>query len=78
MKCPYCGRGEIYVIDSRPIERNGRRRRYRCYSCDQRFTTHEYVIGEHDKRIQAEIASKAKKQFASELVEYINELSRKS
>lgn len=77
MKCPYCGRGEIYVIDSRPIEHNGRRRRYRCYSCDQRFTTYEYEIEQFSKELNEKAEIRAREKFGKKIVEYINnELSR--
>ena len=44
MKCPYCGRLNTRVVDSRPgkIEFEVRRRR-ECPNCAQRFTTYERV-----------------------------------
>ncbi len=44
MKCPYCGKQNTRVVDSRPgkIEFEVRRRR-ECMSCLQRFTTYERV-----------------------------------
>jgi len=44
MKCPYCGYEENKVVDSRPVQ-EGRavRRRRECLSCQERFTTYEYV-----------------------------------
>lgn len=46
MKCPYCSKVEISVIDSRDAEdqRSIRRRRC-CLSCEKRFTTYERVEG---------------------------------
>lgn len=44
MKCPYCGKLNTRVVDSRPgkIELEVRRRR-ECQACSQRFTTYERV-----------------------------------
>ncbi|HAB94986.1 MAG TPA: transcriptional regulator NrdR, partial [Lachnospiraceae bacterium] len=39
MKCPYCGKDDTRVIDSRPVEDNNSIRRRRiCDSCSRRFT----------------------------------------
>ena len=44
MKCPYCGKDNTRVIDSRPAEENNSIRRRRvCDECDKRFTTYEKV-----------------------------------
>ena len=44
MKCPYCGREDIKVIDSRPVEENNSIRRRRvCDGCGRRFTTYEKI-----------------------------------
>ena len=40
MQCPYCGSTQHRVVDSREAADAIRRRR-RCESCDQRFTTYE-------------------------------------
>ena len=40
MNCPYCGKRESRVIDSRSVEEGVRRRR-RCLACNARFTTYE-------------------------------------
>jgi transcriptional repressor NrdR len=42
--CPFCGSGDIRVVDSRPAE-HGRaiRRRRECESCGDRFTTYERI-----------------------------------
>ena len=44
MKCPYCGKLEDKVVDSR-ASRDGAtiRRRRECLSCSERFTTYETV-----------------------------------
>jgi transcriptional repressor NrdR len=44
MKCPYCGGEEDKVVDSRAVQ-DGRaiRRRRECMSCEERFTTYEYI-----------------------------------
>lgn len=44
MKCPYCGKDDTKVIDTRTMEDNAaiRRRRY-CEGCGERFTTYERV-----------------------------------
>ncbi len=42
MRCPFCGADETKVIDSRLAnEGDSVRRRRRCLSCDERFTTFE-------------------------------------
>ena len=44
MKCPYCGKTDTRVIDSRPAEDNSSIRRRRCCDeCGKRFTTYEQV-----------------------------------
>ncbi len=44
MKCPYCGRDNTRVVDSRPADDNTSIRRRRvCDSCSKRFTTYEKV-----------------------------------
>lgn len=44
MVCPYCHSKNTYVLDTRSVD-NYRRRRYSCCSCQQRFSTREYVVG---------------------------------
>ena len=44
MKCPFCGKDETRVIDSRPADENTSIRRRRvCDTCKKRFTTYEKV-----------------------------------
>ena len=44
MKCPFCGKENTRVIDSRPAEDNNSiRRRRQCDECGKRFTTYEKV-----------------------------------
>ncbi|MCD8241864.1 MAG: transcriptional regulator NrdR [Lachnospiraceae bacterium] len=44
MKCPYCGKDNTRVIDSRPAdEGDSIRRRRECDACHKRFTTYEKV-----------------------------------
>ena len=44
MKCPYCGRIDSKVIDSRPTDEDSRiRRRRECLECQKRFTTYENI-----------------------------------
>jgi transcriptional repressor NrdR len=44
MKCPFCGRDETKVVDSRVSEsQDAIRRRRECLECEQRFTTYERV-----------------------------------
>ena len=44
MKCPYCGRIDSKVVDSRPTEDGESiRRRRECLICGKRFTTYETV-----------------------------------
>ena len=43
MKCPYCGKENTRVIDSRPTDDNSIRRRRQCDECGKRFTTYEKV-----------------------------------
>ena len=42
MKCPFCGKPDTKVIDSRPVDENSSiRRRRQCEGCGKRFTTYE-------------------------------------
>ena len=41
MKCPYCGKENTRVIDSRPTDDSSIRRRRQCDECGKRFTTYE-------------------------------------
>ena len=44
MRCPYCGRDDTQVKDSRPAEEGAAiRRRRSCPACNSRFTTFERV-----------------------------------
>lgn len=44
MKCPYCGKDDTRVIDSRPSEENNSiKRRRECDHCKKRFTTYERI-----------------------------------
>lgn len=44
MKCPYCGKEDTRVIDSRPADDNNSiRRRRQCDACNRRFTTYEKI-----------------------------------
>ncbi|MEM0094369.1 MAG: transcriptional regulator NrdR [Candidatus Micrarchaeaceae archaeon] len=44
MKCPYCGSGDVRVVDTRDVgEENAIRRRRFCNACKRRFTTYERV-----------------------------------
>lgn len=44
MKCPYCGKPDTKVIDSRPAEDGSSiRRRRACDICGKRFTTYEKI-----------------------------------
>ena len=43
MKCPYCGKENTGVIDSRPTDDSSIRRRRQCDECGKRFTTYEKV-----------------------------------
>lgn len=44
MRCPYCGKLDTRVIDSRPAEDGTSiRRRRSCDACNKRFTTYEKV-----------------------------------
>ena len=42
VNCPYCGKQESRVIDSRGLDEGVRRRR-KCLGCNERFTTYERV-----------------------------------
>lgn len=44
MRCTQCGSEDIRVIDSRPIKRNRRKRKYECGRCHNRFQTIEYTF----------------------------------
>lgn len=41
MKCPRCGFPDSKVVDSRPTDASGIRRRRECLECKNRFTTYE-------------------------------------
>ena len=42
MKCPFCGKPDTKVIDSRPVDENSSiRRRRQCEGCGTPFTTYE-------------------------------------
>lgn len=43
MKCPYCGKENTRVIDSRPTDDSSIRRRRQSDECGKRFTTYEKV-----------------------------------
>lgn len=44
MNCPYCGRAESRVVDSRELDgKEAIRRRRECAACGQRFTTYEKI-----------------------------------
>ena len=43
MKCPYCGKENTRVIDSRPTDDSSIRRRRQCDECGKRFTTYEKI-----------------------------------
>ena len=43
MKCPYCGKENTRVIDTRPTDDSSIRRRRQCDECGKRFTTYEKV-----------------------------------
>ena len=44
MKCPFCGKEDTRVIDSRPADDGSSiRRRRQCDECSKRFTTYEKV-----------------------------------
>src|SRR3990172_1842328 len=44
MKCPFCGRVNSQVLESRIVEEGvAIRRRRKCLSCSKRFTTYEKV-----------------------------------
>jgi transcriptional repressor NrdR len=43
MKCPYCGKENTRVINSRPTDDSSIRRRRQCDECGKRFTTYEKV-----------------------------------
>lgn len=44
MRCPFCGKDDTRVVDSRPVEdSNAIRRRRLCDGCTRRFTTYEKI-----------------------------------
>ncbi len=46
MKCPYCGKADTVVVDSREADdQTSIRRRRACSICDKRFTTYERIEG---------------------------------
>ncbi len=70
MKCPYCGKVDNKVIDSRlSKDKNEIRRRRKCLQCTRRFTTYEYIdkvpimIIKKDERRELFNPSKARSGF---------------
>lgn len=45
MRCPFCGKTDSQVLESRTTENGSVRRRRKCNKCDKRFTTYEEVKG---------------------------------
>ncbi len=45
MRCPYCGKTDTRVVDTRAAG-EGIRRRRECQACHQRFTTYEHIAPE--------------------------------
>jgi len=44
MKCPFCGKSDLQVLESRAVlDENAIRRRRECNHCKKRFTTYEKV-----------------------------------
>ena len=43
LKCPFCGKDNTKVIDSRPTDDSSIRRRRQCDECGKRFTTYEKI-----------------------------------
>ncbi len=43
MKCPFCGKADTSVLESRTVEDSAIRRRRECAKCGKRFTTIEAV-----------------------------------
>src|SRR4030042_4226806 len=44
MKCPFCGKKDVQVLESRSVEdESAIRRRRKCNACKKRFTTYEKV-----------------------------------
>ena len=52
MKCPFCGKDNTKVIDSRPTDDSAIRRRRQCDACGKRFTTYEKI--EKNRRFGSE------------------------
>ena len=44
MRCPYCGAADSKVIDTSHDARGGIRRRRKCLSCNERFSSYERAI----------------------------------
>lgn len=44
MKCPFCRSDDSRVLDTSHDKRGGTRRRRKCKSCEQRFSTYERAI----------------------------------
>lgn len=43
MKCPFCNKGDLKVLETRECPDNITRRRKACNSCERRFTTYEHI-----------------------------------
>jgi transcriptional repressor NrdR len=44
MRCPYCGAADSKVIDTSHDSRGGIRRRRKCLTCNERFSSYERAI----------------------------------
>lgn len=60
MNCTKCGKA-TRVINSRPVKRNGVRRRRLCMTCEHRFTTVEVVDEQSAEDRVAELKDALKK-----------------
>ena len=43
MKCPFCGKNSLRVLESRDVNASTLRRRRECTNCENRFTTYEEI-----------------------------------
>ena len=73
MKCPFCGRDNTRVIDSRPSDDNNAIRRRRvCDVCGKRFTTYEKVSANEITglidEVETDIFSREEKEIPSSVI----------
>ncbi len=74
--CPHCGTPESRVINVRPTPDNRYRRRRRCASCSERFTTYEGLDAGCHEIVNITALSAEDRAMVRYLVERLAEMLR--